>query len=408
MPQSKSLLLSIGYFPDIGGIQKTQYELVKRLGIDSVIIARHTKGCEESDNKQKQEIIRVKTGKMKKGFYYLSSKICSPLQMFLNFRGVFKSVIKNYDIGVVICSHIATGLLALKSKKKTGIPYVIFAHGQEVFRSALCGKNSISYRCAKEIFNNASIIYVSNNFTKGIVETWLYDKSKVKKIPFVGADTKRFFPKKKNNKTIKKFGLEENKVLLTVTRLDDYKGVDFVIKSLPLIIKEIPNIRYIVVGTGTEMEKLKQLTKEIGVEKHVIFTGNIDESELNDYYNLCDVFIMCSRDCVEKSPICSKGGMVEGFGVVFIEANACEKPVIGGNSGGIPDAVIDGKTGLLVNPIDINDIKEKIVKLLTNKKYADELGKNGRKRAIEELNYKQAADIVTKDLKKLIGVKNEI
>ena len=98
--------------------------------------------------------------------------------------------------------------------------------------------------------------------------------------------------------------------------------------------------------------------------------------------------------------------MIEGFGVVFIEANACEKPVIGGNTGGITDAIIDKKTGLLVNPTNTDDIKEKVVKLLTDKKYSEMLGKNGRKRAAKELNYKKAADILKEDFKKIMEGKN--
>lgn len=395
------LMLSPGYYPDIGGVQRTQYELAKWYGIKGVIISKYVQGCEKTDKLQKQKIIRVKRGLISKIMFHLLGKICYPYQVYFSFRPTLKSTLKKNKIGVIICSHIITGLLALKAKKEHNIPYVLFAHGRELLKPVV-GKNPYSYRCIKNIMENASIIYVASDFTRKLAESWITDKEKIKKVCFVGADTKKFRPQKANKKLLQKWNLLSSKILLTVARLDIHKGVDFVIKSLPKVLKRYPNTKYLVVGGGGEMGNLKNLTKELNLESNVIFTGNINENELPDYFNLCNIFIMASRDCREKSPICKDGGMIEGFGAVFIEANACEKPVIGGDSGGIKDAIDDGKTGYLVNPTDINDISNKIIKLFSDKELPRKMGRDGRKRAVKKFNYKYAADIINDDLESLI------
>ena len=104
------------------------------------------------------------------------------------------------------------------------------------------------------------------------------------------------------------------------------------------------------------------------------------DDELSKYYRACDVFIMPSREIPER-------GDAEGFGIVYLEANACGKPVIGGRSGGVPSAILDGVTGLLVNPLSTEEISGSLRKLLLNNELAKKLGANGRMRVEEELNW---------------------
>ncbi len=116
----------------------------------------------------------------------------------------------------------------------------------------------------------------------------------------------------------------------------------------------------------------------------MIFAGEVKEEEIPLYYMACDLFIMPSYEIKEK-------GDVEGFGIAYLEANACGKPVIGGRSGGVTDAVIDGETGLLIDPLNINQIAEALIKLLTNSGLARKLGEEGRRRIKKELNWRKIA-----------------
>ncbi len=197
-----------------------------------------------------------------------------------------------------------------------------------------------------------------------------------------GTDPNIFYPKDVRNLK-QKLGLGKNKILLTITRLVRRKGIDRVIKALSNVVEKHPDLVYMIVGDGPEKEYLNGLVSQNKLEKYVYFRGKVPYSELNDYYNLCDVFVMPSRT-IEPD--------VEGFGIVFLEAGACSKPVIGTFSGGIPDAIAHGKTGLLVEETDINQLSEAILRLFDDEELAARLGKEGRKRILEKSNWDVIAE----------------
>jgi phosphatidylinositol alpha-1,6-mannosyltransferase len=132
---------------------------------------------------------------------------------------------------------------------------------------------------------------------------------------------------------------------------------------------------------------LEELTLSMGVHGNVMFLENVDAAELPSIYGMCDVFVMPSRADLGACD-------VEGFGMVYLEANACGKPVIAGKSGGIADAVLDGETGLLVPPDSPETLADSICRMLTHKEYAERLGQQGRERAIREFGWGAVADRV--------------
>ena len=138
-------------------------------------------------------------------------------------------------------------------------------------------------------------------------------------------------------------------------------------------------------------ESWEKIAIDNKVEDFVKFVGYIPEAELPKYYTMSDVFVMPSIEIEGK-------GDIEGFGITFLEANACGKPVIGGSSGGISDAVIDGETGVLINPYDDEEIKEAILRLLKDEEYSKSLGDNGRKRVEEELSWLKIAGKISKEI----------
>jgi phosphatidylinositol alpha-1,6-mannosyltransferase len=158
---------------------------------------------------------------------------------------------------------------------------------------------------------------------------------------------------------------------------------------MPELIKKIPNLVYVIVGAGDQESTLKDMVRHLNLNGYVLFTGMVRHEELIEFYNVCDVFMMVSKELPSE---------FEGFGITFLEANACGKPVIGGRSGGIPEAVIHEETGLLVDPNDPQEVFEAVVRLLTDDFYAKRLGKRGRQRVVEELNWRATAR----------GVKNTI
>jgi phosphatidyl-myo-inositol dimannoside synthase len=180
----------------------------------------------------------------------------------------------------------------------------------------------------------------------------------------------------------RRHGLERKRVLLTVARLDEYKGHDMVICALPHILARVPDTLYLIVGSGGHEPALRGLVDQMGLTECVRFIGRVSEEDLAGYYHLCDVFIMATRRI---------GCETEGFGIVFLEAAACGKPAVGGRTGGIRDAVLDGITGLLVDPGSPSEIAEAVVTLLRNENLARGLGEAGRRRVTDELQYRDIA-----------------
>jgi phosphatidylinositol alpha-1,6-mannosyltransferase len=202
-----------------------------------------------------------------------------------------------------------------------------------------------------------------------------------------GCDVIRFFPKQVSQESRQKILGEraKDRVILTVGGLVSRKGHDMVIRALPILREEVPDLTYLIVGDGPYREKLEELAKSLGVRDHVVFLGKVSEQDMPEMYALCDIFAMPSREQLDKCD-------VEGFGIVYLEANACGKPVIGGRTGGIPDAVIDGYTGFLVDPNDPRDIARTIQSLLTDKELAGKLADQGRSRVVNELSLTRMRD----------------
>jgi phosphatidylinositol alpha-1,6-mannosyltransferase len=172
--------------------------------------------------------------------------------------------------------------------------------------------------------------------------------------------------------------LEESPVLLTMGRLQRRKGQDMVIRALPRILQKFPTVKYVIAGTGEETSSLQQLAHDVGVSEKVIFAGYVPDSEQGAYYAACDVFIMPNRQI---------GPDIEGFGMVFLEAGAAGKPVIGGRSGGTGEAILEGETGLRVDGTNEEEIAAAVIALLSDPQRARAMGECGRRRVKAEFSW---------------------
>jgi glycosyltransferase involved in cell wall biosynthesis len=185
--------------------------------------------------------------------------------------------------------------------------------------------------------------------------------------------------------------LPAGKRLLTVCRLDStekYKGVDTVIEALPQVISRVPDVRYLIVGSGSDSVRLKKLAKGIGVSDRVHFLGSVDDATLRACYRACDVFVMPSAK--------------EGFGFVFLEAMQYAKPVVAADKGGSPEVVKDGVTGLLVRYNDVRQLAESLTRLCLDPALRTKLGEAGYRRLQENYTFPQfkqtLTDILTREL----------
>lgn len=174
----------------------------------------------------------------------------------------------------------------------------------------------------------------------------------------------------------KTLNLKDKKIILTVARLDPAKGQDKLIELLPKIKSSIQNVHYLIVGDGDYKKNLINFTVKQNVEELVTFTGYIPYETLPYYYDLCDVFIMLSRP---------HGNSEEGFGGTFLEAAYRGKPSIGGNCGGVQEAIIDNVTGFLVNPSNDTEITEKLIFLLNNDALIKKMGNCAKEMVKEDM-----------------------
>ena len=176
-------------------------------------------------------------------------------------------------------------------------------------------------------------------------------------------------------------GNQGGPVLLSVcsmVRGNEFKGVDTVIRALPKILKALPDLRYAVVGDGEIRPKLETLAAEVGVTQNVTFLGEVSDAELAELYRRCDLFVLPSRGQERQGVI---GG--EGFGRVYVEAALAAKPVVGSLSGGASEAVLHGKTGLLVNPDSTDDVANAVLTILQDPQLAARMGSAGRGWALD-------------------------
>jgi phosphatidylinositol alpha-1,6-mannosyltransferase len=287
-------------------------------------------------------------------------------------------LIKKEKIRCIHCSHISSGLVALLLKKLQSTPYVLYTYGSEITGQPGFIRKTLS----KSILKNALHIVTMSEFTKKAIMSYKIPESKIRFL--VGVEIDRFAKKGDVKGTKEKYNIMGEPILLTVARLVEHKGIDTVIKAIPEILKRYPNLLYLVIGDGPYRNYLEKLCKELNIQRHIKFLGNIPHDKMQTdseaFYSICDLFIMVSRNL--------NGIEAEGFGIVFLEAGLSRKACIGGNSGGIADAVIDGVTGKLVDPINPKAVAKTILSILNNKEAARKMGENGYQRAIKYFDWK--------------------
>jgi len=267
-------------------------------------------------------------------------------------------------------------------KKLFNIPYIIYVYGSETYRF---GNNKYLLKLIEEFLMKADKIIPNSQFT--MEEFMALDIPEEKfQIITPGVDTERFQPSTPNFDLVNKYQLQNKKVLLTVARLDERKGHDKVIEAIARLKKEIPNIVYLIVGKGRELKRLKALVRKYKIKENIRFCGYVPDEDLSKYYNCCDLFILLNRQTSDDEQL---AGDYEGFGIVFLEASACGKPVIAGNFGGIRDAVEDDKSGYIIDGNDMTIITTTIKKLLLNDFNKIQLGKYGRERVVEFFAWKK-------------------
>jgi phosphatidylinositol alpha-1,6-mannosyltransferase len=388
LTRMKSSLLIAQFFPpDFGGIQNYLYNICKNLPKDKIFVMAAKDLKAVSDFRQDSRIDLESQRKLEtivhdfdqtQPFKIYRTKFKSLLSIFhltpFSLYRKARKICKKEKIEMILLGHfyIPSAIAAIYLKKVKNIPYVLFTYGLEITETK---NNKKSYFILKSCLKNAkNIIVITEYLKRKIAKDYLGSIEKIIKIP-PGVDFNFFKPGLQVDDLHKKLNLQNQKIILTCGRLVRRKNHQAIISVMPKILKEIKNVSYVIVGDGPEKESLVTKVKALSLQNHVKFLDKVLDSELPYYYNLCDVF------CLPSIEIPGKGD-VEGFGIVFLEALACGKPVVGGNSGGIHEAVSDNVDGFLVDPKNLDALSMVLIKILKNQNLAKKMGRAGREKVI--------------------------
>lgn len=266
--------------------------------------------------------------------------------------------------------HLYLGLVGLVLKRLLGIPYVLYLHGGEM---APYMRYAAIHAVVRTIVKNAGRVVVNSDYTRRHFDALGIRHPQVDLLT-MSVPIGQFRPDLDPGSARARYGLNGSRVILTVGRLVERKGHDVVLRGLGRIRQAVGPVRYIVAGRGPEETRLRALARDLGCDDDVLFLGHVPDEELPLLYAASDVVVMPSRALADRDGI-------EGFGITFLEAAASGRPVVGGASGGVAEAVVDGVTGVLVPPTDADAVAEAVIRLLRNPAEAAAMGAQGRGRA---------------------------
>ena len=293
------------------------------------------------------------------------SKILLPTpRVALHLRGIIK---KEGITTAAFGAAAPLGLLSASMKRAGVVRTVALTHGHEVWWAKVFPFNLLLRR----IGSTVDVLTYLGEFTRKAISKALSAKAQSAMVKIApGIDVEHFIPSDASSLRAS-LGLADKKVIVSVGRLVHRKGQDHLIEAMPEILKNVPRAHLLLVGEGPYREYLQNLVHQLKLESSVTFIGRIQYQDLPMYICVGDIFAMPSRSRL-------MGLEVEGLGIVYLEASSCGLPVLAGDSGGAPDAVIQNETGLVVSGTDNKEIASAAVALLTNLEASQKMGTVGR------------------------------
>lgn len=287
------------------------------------------------------------------------AKMQMPLLMITEFFSA-SSIIKKEKIRLIHAHWmLPQGFVGALLKKLFKITLLVTIHGSDLFPL----KNILFKKLQHFVVKNADFITVNTEATKNeLLGKFPECKLKTRIIPM--GVTSDFFRKLKVKKPAK---YSKNKILLFVGRLSDQKGLQYLVEAMPIIVKEEPTVKLLIIGEGPYKSELEKKISENKAKNYIEFLGSLPSSEIIKYHNYADVFILPS--------LANKTG-TEALGLALMEAMSSGCAVIGTNIGGIPSLIKNGHNGILVPQKDSKELAKAVIMLLKNRKKAETIGKN--------------------------------
>ncbi len=371
------ILLAADFPPSLGGIQQYVASLAKALadgGAEVRVVATAQPQSEQFDAEANYPIARVAGASKRQVWQQMQAAA-------VELAG------GSTETAVVATKWFPEGPAALGAARTIGGVSAMIGYDREF---ALHGLNLVKWGMQKYVLGNCDIIFALSGFTvkqllrMGVAECRIHQLG-------TGLNTDQFYPDEAGAAKLREqLGLQEARVVCTVSRLAAHKGHRYVLEALPIVAEQVPEVKYLIVGEGPYRRRLEDYARAYQVEERVVFTGQVPLEQLRQFYTMAEVMVLASFDLL--------GEPTEGFGLSFLEANACGTPVIGTHTGGIPEAVADRQSGLLVPPRDHQALASALLRLLGDRNYAEMLGQAGRKRAADEFSWASVAERLSEGL----------
>lgn len=378
------LILAHDYRPKLGGIATASYELAKALsqvpGVSVKVLA--PQGHEDEH-----------------GFFTTLRRPIHENSFLAIFQFAYflRREVRHAQPDLILstlwlpCSVATWLVLGLRLIPRT--PLFSIVHGVEILESKRTFKKRVRsalHFVKTRVFKKSARILPVSRFTGECLSQETGIPLEKMKVIYNGVDPTEFFPRTKDQSSVERYGVQGKFVFLTLSRLEDYKGIDRFIEAMSIIHPLHPHAIYIVAGKGPDQKRLEEMVVARGLEHAVWFLGSVPQDKLNELYSVCDVFVLLSReDRITPN--------FEGLGIVLLEAGACGKPALAGRSGGIPEVVVQGETGWIVCPDEVALIAEAGLQAIQDPELVRRLGEGARSRVTKNFNWKTVAEKIVEE-----------
>lgn len=377
------LLLTYDFPPIGGGIARWMGELARRYPAGSLVVSTGQHG-DWSD--------------VDAGFANRVDRLSIPSRRLRTIQGLLlwsrraAVLARSTHAEFIWCGNIKPAAYPAKwTMERTGVPFGILLHGGDLLiLQHQIHQSAIKRKTAAALLSSAAVLVANSEWTRDRCLTVLreldidVEPDRIRVVP-LGADPAFFRPGVDTRTVREQYGLEAGRWLVSVARLTRHKGIDTTLAAIARLRDRFPDLRYAVVGTGEDRDALDAEARDLGVADRVRFLTDVPDRDLPALYNCADIYVGVSRLMEQR---------VEGFGISLSEASACGVPVIAGRGGGIPAAVRDGETGLLVDAERAEAVAEAIGRLLADAELRRRLGSAGRRAVETHYNWNR----VTQDL----------
>lgn len=357
--KSDLLLFAFEYPPVSGGISRLCAEVARNLACRQVQVSVLTQGCTGSVEQATRPEVRV-----------TSKRLLREWQAFVRLRHFKRHA---SDQHFTLCGvWYPEGLIA----QLAGLGrIIILAHGAELLPPPSRLRRRLWSTLQRRVLESAHLVVANSEYTRKLVKR-VAPEAKVEAIP-LAVNSRQFVPGDRATAR-RRFGVADKKVLCTVARIHEYKGIDVVLRAIAKLPRdEREQLLYLIVGSGPHEQELKKLVTALAIDRQVRWMGFLPERDLAEVYRASDLFVLCTRDASERQAI-------EGFGMVFLEAQSSGIAVVGTNTGGIPDAIREGDGGWLIEQEDSNSLSEILRKLVRDPESIRAAGIRARQRVLNE------------------------